>query len=64
LNDPETIVRLLESYVPPIVEILPRLARNEPPMRDAAKLSGTSLERAFEKSINAAFTMLGYGIDP
>lgn len=59
-NDQETIVRLMESYVPPIVGILPRMARNEASMREAAKASGTSLERAFEKSIHAAFTMLGY----
>jgi hypothetical protein len=57
---PETMSRLPESYVPPIVGILPRMARNEAPLREAAKASGTSLERAFEKSINAAFTMLGY----
>ena len=60
VTDQETMVRLLESYVPPIVELLPRMARNEASMREAAKASGTSLERAFEKSINAAFTMLGY----
>ncbi len=56
----ETMLRLPESYVPPIVGILPRMARNEAPLREAAKASGTSLERAFEKSINAALTMLGY----
>jgi len=57
---PETIIRLPESYVPPIIALLPRMARNEAILRDAAKASGTSLERAFEKSINAAFTVLGY----
>jgi len=36
------------------------MARNEALLREAAKASGTSLERAFEKSINAAFTVLGY----
>ena len=56
----ETILRLPESYVPPIIAALPRMARNEAPLREAAKASGTSLERAFEKSINAAFTVLGY----
>jgi hypothetical protein len=57
---PETMIRLPESYVPPIVEVLPRIARNEALLCDAAKASGTSLERAFEKNINAAFTLLGY----
>jgi hypothetical protein len=60
LNAQETVIRLPESFVPPIVAILPRMARNEAPLRDAAKASGTSLERAFEKSINAAFTILNY----
>ena len=40
--------------------ILPRIAINEPGLADAAKASATSVERAFEKSINAAFTILGY----
>jgi len=56
----ENLIRLPESYVPPIIAVLPRMARNEPSLREAAKISGTSLERAFEKSINAAFTVLGY----
>jgi hypothetical protein len=56
----ESLTRLPESYVAPIVAILPRMANNESVLREAAKASGTSLERAFEKSINAAFTMLGY----
>ena len=56
----EMMNRLPESYVPPIISILPRMARNEALLREAAKASGTSLERAFEKSINAAFTVLGY----
>lgn len=57
---PETMIRLPESYVPPIIAVLARMARNEALLREAAKASGTSLERAFEKSINAAFTVLGY----
>jgi len=56
----EAIIRLPESYIPPIISVLPRMARNEASLREAAKASGTSLERAFEKSINAAFTVLGY----
>jgi hypothetical protein len=56
----DQIRRLPESYVPPIISILPRMARNEPNLITAAKASGLSLDRAFEKNINAAFTMLGY----
>ena len=52
--------RLPESYVPPIVAVLPRMATNDPRLVTAAKASGTSLDRAFEKSIDAAFTILGY----
>jgi len=56
----DTIERLPESYVPPVVAILPRMAKHEPALVEAAKASGTSLERAFEKHINATFTVLGY----
>lgn len=57
---PETITRLPESFVPPVVAILSRMASGGPDLVDAAKASGTSLERAFEKHIDAAFTILGY----
>jgi hypothetical protein len=52
--------RLPESYVPPIVAILPAMARHEEWVVEAAKRSGTSLEKAFEKNIDAALTILGY----
>lgn len=52
--------KLPDSYVPPIVAVLPQMATNDPKLIEAAKSSGTSLERAFEKSVNAAFTILGY----
>jgi hypothetical protein len=52
--------RLPESYVPPVVAILPRLARRETGLAEIARRSGTSLERAFEKSIHGAFTIMGY----
>jgi len=58
--EPLLVSRLPECYVPPIVAILPRMALNEPALIEAAKASGTSLERAFEKNLNAVFTMLGY----
>lgn len=56
----DTVSRLPESYVPPIVAVLPAMARNEGALVEAAKASGTTLERAFEKSVNAALTILGY----
>lgn len=52
--------RLPDSYVPPIVAVLPGMAANEAAMVEAAAGSGTSLERAFEKSLNAAFIILGF----
>lgn len=55
-----SVTALPDSYVPPIVAVLPRLAANDPQLEEAAKASGTSVARAFEKSINAAFTILGY----
>jgi hypothetical protein len=52
--------RLPESYIPPIVAILPAMARHEQWLEEAAKRSGTSIARAFEKGVNAAFTILGF----
>jgi len=52
--------RLPDSYVPPIVAVLPRMARNDPALVEDARASGTTLDRAFERGINAAFTVLGY----
>lgn len=51
---------LPDSYVPPIISILPLMANNEESLQDVAKRSGTSLEHAFEKNVDAAFTILGY----
>ncbi|MBE7465221.1 MAG: hypothetical protein HS116_17220 [Planctomycetes bacterium] len=52
--------KLPDSYVPPVVSILPQMALHSPELVNAAKASGTSLDRAFEKSINACLTILGY----
>ncbi len=56
----ESATHLPDSYVPPIVAALPTLAKNDPALQEAAKKSGTSLDRALEKSVDAAFTILGY----
>lgn len=56
----QEISRLPESYVPPIVAALTAMSRNEAALVEAARASGTTLDRAFEKSVNAAFTILGY----
>lgn len=52
--------QLPDSYVPPIVSIIPRLAFNDGSLEAAAKASGTSVPRALEKSVHAAFTILGF----
>ena len=52
--------RLPQDYVPPIVAVLSQMAAHDPQLVDAAKVSGTTLDRAFEKHINATFTILGY----
>lgn len=52
--------RLPDSYAPPIISILSRLACPDAQIEQAAENSGISVARAFEKSIHAAFTMLGY----
>ena len=54
------LTHLPDSYIPPIIAILPQIAQNSPELDEAAKRSGTSLPRAFEKNINVAFTILGY----
>ncbi len=57
---PAPVVGLLESYVPPVVAALPAIARSDPEMARASQATGVSLERAFEKHVNATFTILGY----
>lgn len=57
----KTVLNLLpDSYAPPIVAVLPKLACPDAAITQAATNSGTSVARAFEKHINAAFTILGY----
>ena len=58
--DPPPVDRLPDSYIPPVIAVLPRLARNDPELEAAAANSGTSIPRALEKSVHAAFRVLGY----
>jgi hypothetical protein len=59
-TEPEQAPILPDSYVPPIVAVIPTLALNDPELQEVARRTGTTVERALEKSINAAFTLLGY----
>jgi hypothetical protein len=56
----EANLRLPDSYIPPVIAIIPRLALNDSALEIAAQASGTSIPRALEKAINIAFTILGY----
>lgn len=56
----EEPIGLPDSYVPPVVAVLPSLARHDAKLKEAAQRAGTSIERAFERAIDAAFTILGY----
>jgi len=58
LISPEGV--LPESFVPPIIAVLPGLAQNDETLAGAARRSGTKLDNAFEKNVHAAFTILGY----
>ena len=60
LSNQVDLPRLPESYVPPIISVLVEMANNKESLMQAAKNSGTSLERAFEKHIDIAFKILGY----
>ncbi|MCD4657736.1 MAG: hypothetical protein K8S87_09355 [Planctomycetes bacterium] len=51
---------LPDSYVPPVVEILPKHAKNDEKLEKLAKTSGTNVLNAFEKYVNIAFTIIGY----
>ena len=51
---------LPQSYIPPIIEIIPQIALNGEDVKKAAKNSGISLEKAFEEHVEAAFKIMGF----
>lgn len=57
---PALYAELPDSFIPPIISVIPALAVNDGTLEEAAKASGTNVPRALEKSVHAAFTMLGY----
>jgi len=56
----KTMEMIPDSFVPPVVSILPRLASPDVRIKEAAESTGVSIERAFEKNVHATFTILGY----
>ena len=51
---------LPQSYIPPIIKIIPQIALHGEGVSKAAKNSGISLEKAFEERVNAAFKIMGF----
>lgn len=51
---------LADSYIPPVVAILPRLAVNDPELAEICKQMGSSIDVVFEKRLDTLFQMLGY----
>ena len=51
------------SFIPPVVSILPLLAKNDPQMIEACQKTGISVEKAFEEKISVLFKMLGYKVE-
>lgn len=51
---------LPDSYIPPVVSILPRLAINDPEIASVCQEMGSSIDKVFENRVDALFKMLGY----
>ncbi len=51
---------LPESYIPPVVSILPRLALNDESINEICQRSGKVVEKVFEERLAILFRMLGY----
>jgi len=49
-----------ESYIPPVVAMLPRLAANDDLLAETYKKSGKAIEKVFEEKLATLFKMLGY----
>lgn len=49
-----------ESYIPPVVSTLPRLALNDEKLAELYQNSGRAIEKVFEEKLAIIFKMLGY----
>lgn len=54
---------LSESFIPPVVAILPRLAMNDEAMTKICQRANRSVERTFEERIAILLRMLGYEVE-
>lgn len=57
---PSPLEQLPESFIPPIVSILPRLAVNDHELAAICQNNGTSVDKVFEDRLAILFKMLGY----
>ena len=55
-----TELELPDSYIPPVVSILPRLAANDPELAKLCQAMGSSIEKVFENRLDVLLKMLGY----
>lgn len=60
INNSINQTELPDSFVPPIVSILPRLAANDSELAKRCVKMGSSIEVVFEKRIDVLFKMLGF----
>lgn len=51
---------LSESFIPPVVATLPRLASNDAALAESYAKSGKTIEKIFEEKLAILFRMLGY----
>jgi hypothetical protein len=54
---------LPESYIPPVVSILPKLSVNDPAITKLCEKAGRSVEKVFEERLAILFRMLGFEVD-
>lgn len=54
---------LPDSYIPPIVSILPDLARRTDRMAELAEQTGTTIESLFENRLAVCFRMIGFTVE-
>lgn len=56
----EKLKKLPESYIPPVVDILPKLSVNDPELTSLCKEQGKTIEKEFEERLAVLFGMLGF----
>ncbi len=59
----KTELGLPKSYIPPVVSILPQLARNEPAIEAACQEEGQGLPAVFEHRVGTLFELLGFDVE-